>query len=506
MTNVLVFMTDQQRGSTIDPAHPVRAITPRIDKFRNTGVTFTRAYAPSPHCCPSRASFFTSRYPSEHGVWNNVNVSNALSRGPREQVAFWSQDFAEAGYQLGFSGKWHVSNSQSPEVFGWDELFLHPPMPAAASSKESEHTTARNAEWAELKNSLASSDASERMPGEIIRPGWPQYVQYGVDEAPFRDDAVTDQAVSFIAERADGERPWMLYVGTLGPHDPYTPPQRFLDMYDPEEITLPASFLDPLIDKPALYRRTRDPFDQLSLEEHRESLRHYLAFCSYEDYLFGRLLDELEASGELENTLVLYVSDHGDYTGEHGLWAKGLPSFDAAYNVPLVIGGANISTRAAGTTCDVPVSLVDLGPTLLEECGVTSRTRPSGFSLSAALRGQALNLPRNELVFQSNGNEAYGIQRIVMTDNWKLVYNMFDDDELYDRVADPDEMTNLLAPTPGRSLGAAPSARIPAHLRTTVRDLYERLWRFAKEHEDDIINSYIVTAFAHFGPTTTAQA
>ena len=110
--NILVFMTDQQNGGTVLPGNPWKAVTPVLDDFRGDAVSFSRAYCPSPHCCPSRATFFTGLMPSQHGVWNNVNVANALSRGFRGGVNPWSVDLAEAGYGLHFAGKWHASNSQ----------------------------------------------------------------------------------------------------------------------------------------------------------------------------------------------------------------------------------------------------------------------------------------------------------------------------------------------------------------------------------------------------------
>lgn len=449
-------------------------------------------------------------------MWNNVNVPNALSRGPHEQAAFWSEDFARSGYRLGFSGKWHVSNWQPPSAFAWEELFLHPAMPPEPASLEMQHERARTSQWATLLSSSRPSATSERGKGEIIRPGWPAYRHFGVDEDPFRDADVVSAGVNFVraAAPATGTRtgagttvgaaetpPWLLYVGTLGPHDPYTPPQRFLDLYDLADIELPASFSDTLEDKPTLYRRSRDPFDQLTELEHREALRHYLAFCSYEDHLFGLLLDALEETGQADNTLVVYASDHGDYAAEHGLWAKGLPSFESAYHVPLIIRGPVVAKDVRGSVSTSPVSLVDVGTTLLDVCGIAGSPTASGFSLAPVLRGEAHTPARDHVIFQSNGNEVYGIQRIVRTEQWKLVVNLFDDDELYDRVADPDEMVNLLArDTSTRQVGIAPLDAIPENLVGVVTELYTLLWEFARDHDDDIVNPYILTALSTIGP------
>lgn len=498
--NILIFMTDQQNGWTIRDGQRPRAITPNLDVFRTRAVSFTNAFSPSPHCCPSRVSFFTGLYPSQHGVWNNVNVSNALTRGPRENTPFWSTDLKEAGYQLAFAGKWHVSNWQRPSAFGWQELLVTSPGFGEGLSLDQQREEARARELRVFDH--PSRGNKNRAPGEVIRPGWPDYQHFGTSEDPFGDGKVVKSAVDHIKEElSNNDDPWCLFVGTLGPHDPYLPPQSFLDWYDINDIELPDSFDDTMDDKPGLYSRTRNRFDQLSHAEHREALRHYLAFCSYEDALFGRLLAALDATGQRDNTLVLYMSDHGDYAAEHGLWGKGLPAFQSAYRIPFVIGGAGVDPAVYQTENDRPTSLVDVGATLIDLCGIKSSAKKAGSSLAAVLTSAEETAPPSDIFFQSNGNEAYGVQRAVISGSWKLVYNMFDHDELYNLTLDPDELHNLLAmPNGERKLGRGPLDTIPAHLRVVVEKLYHKLWTFGLSHDDANINDYILTALAPFGP------
>ena len=120
--NILVFMTDHQRGDTVLSEHP--AVTPNLDRFAQEGVTFTNAFCPSPDCCPSRATFHTGLYPSRHGVWNNVCNRQALAPGLNDGVRLWSEDQAESGYRLSFSGKWDVSVEHRPSEGGWTEEFV----------------------------------------------------------------------------------------------------------------------------------------------------------------------------------------------------------------------------------------------------------------------------------------------------------------------------------------------------------------------------------------------
>ena len=483
--NFVIFMTDHQRGDTV---YPGIAKMPSLDRFLSKSVTFSQAYCPSPHCCPSRASFFSGLYPSEHGVWNNVNVPNALSRGLHDGVKLFSQDLAESGYNLYFSGKWHVSAEEGPADYGFKMIdgkngsgVKYPNVPDISG-------------WGQYTGNTAylSRENDERNDGEIVRPGYFRYKQYGVSEDPFNDSAVVESAVNKIKTLDINTEPFLMYAGVLGPHDPYIPPQRFLDMYDIDDIILPKSFYDTMEDKPAMYRRVRDRYSQLTESEHRESLRHYLAHCSYEDYLFGQLLEAVENSGFADNTVIIYLSDHGDYAGSHGLWAKGLPCFKEAYNISCVVGGAGI--KNPGRVSDEFISLTDFAPTILELAGVdiSNKKRFAGKSIAGLLKDEHnAEQFREYLYTQTNGNEQYGIQRAVFSKKYKYVFNGFDYDEFYDLEADPDEMVNQI--------------NNPVY-KSEIRDMCGRMWSFAKENSDDISNSYIFTALAPYGPGITTNA
>lgn len=480
--NIIVFMTDHQRGDTILEKSPVK--TPNLDRFRKRAVTFSQAYCPAPHCCPSRATFFSGLYPSEHGVWNNVNVSNTLSPGLYDGVRLFSQDLKEHGYGVYLSGKWHVSREQGPGEFGIQTIYHngnYGRLPSGADIRE----------WnTYFQEREAIDDGSEeRRKGEIIRPGYPHSVMYGRDEHPFDDDIVVDEAVNRLSELYTEEEPFFLFTGPLGPHDPYLVPQRFLDMYAPEEIGLPESFADAMEDKPALYRRTKERFDQMTQEEQKECIRHFYAFCTYEDWLFGKILHEVERLGKQEETVIMYLSDHGDYVGAHGLWTKGLPCFREAYHVCAMIGGGTGFRQ--GRTEEKLVSLADLAPTVLELAGIPYEDRFSGKSLVPLLQGEPAEDWRQECYTQTNGNEVYGIQRAVWNSKWKYVFNTFDYDELYDLESDPHEMHNLLN-------GWRKPEESP--YKETVKEMCAKMWEFAWKHKDNCVNPYITTAFAPFGP------
>ena len=309
---------------------------------------------------------------------------------------------------------------------------------------------------------------------------------YGEHEDRFNDKIPVHAAIKMLGEIRDTTKPWAMYVGTLGPHDPYFAPKRFLDLYNINDIELPENFHDQMEDKPALYRRTRKVFDQLTEEEHKQTIRHYLAFCSFQDELFGQVLDALETHNQAQDTLVLFCSDHGDYTAEHGLWCKGLPCFKPAYHVPAVIRWPkNIPQSLQGKQVNAWVSLADFGPTFMEIAGLKAPIDIYGKSLLPFLKGETPTQWRDAIFTQSNGNELYGIQRSVITDKWHLVYNGFDFDELYDMENDPHQITNLAG---------------DETYQPVIRELYQRLWQFAYEQQDTCINPYIMVGLAPYGP------
>ena len=472
--NILIFMTDHQRADTVLAEHP--CITPNLDKFAAEGVTFTETFCPSPHCCPARATFFSGLYPSGSGVWNNICNDQALSRGLNDGVRLWSEDLAEAGYRQMYSGKWHVSTVDTPADRGWEALHF-------TGHQRNEHGQT----WQRYAKLAEQAGSPERGEGEILRPGWGPYTTYASRGEKLHDNDEKSVALGIeaIGELAGGDQPWALFIGCQAPHDPYVPPQKYLDMYKLEDVPLPPSYADDLADKPRVYKRMRDTrFGQLSEREVREAIRHFWAYCTYLDDLFGRVLAALEASGQADNTLVLYTSDHGDYCGDHGLFCKGIPSFRGAYNVPNVIRWP-AGVAQPGRRVSEFVSLADFAPTFIELAGAQADRHFTGASLVPFLRGETPADWTDEVHSQCNGVELYYTQRAVTTKEYKYVFNGFDYDELYDLQADPHEMKNL--------------SDDPAY-ESAKRDMVRRMWRFAHRENDAAISSYITVSLAPYGP------
>lgn len=479
--NILIFMTDQEQGAVLHRDHP--CITPNAVKFAEEGIFFHNAFCPSPHCCPSRATFMTGLYPSRHGVFNNIFNPSAIHTDVYDNVVMFSEILAESGYNLTFAGKWHVTASEDPSDRGWEQLEI-------TAGKGTKH-------YKTLDRWHGEPLDETRHWGEVVRPGWGNFVVFDQYESSsekgyedHEDYKVVKPGIDAIARLAEQEEPWCLFIGPVGPHDPFIVEKRYVDMYDVNDIPLPPNYHDPLDDKPNVYRRMREQYwSQLSEDEVRDSIRHYWAFCTMEDAMFGEALAALEATGQADNTLVLRMSDHGDYCGAHGLYLKGVPSFREAYNIALIARWPN-GIPNPGREDNRFVSLADFMPTFLELAGVEAPYPLTGRSIVPLLKDEPVEWDNTHYT-QLNGVELYYSQRIVATDEYKYVYNGFDFDELYDLKNDPHELKNV--------------ARDPAYADIKHK-LVRKMWRFAeKEGDETIFNHYGTLAFAPWGPADALQ-
>lgn len=516
--NILLFVVDQFQQDVTEAESPCQL--PNLQRFKEQGVSFRRAFGPSPHCCPARATLMTGLYPSRHGVFNNVETDTAHRFGLNPGVRTFAQDLDEAGYRLSYAGKWHVSNEETPADRGWHEVTefaSHMPLRghrqwANLGTDGDDHTG-----WAN-SGPVPTDVASPRPRGHVQRPGWGDVVTRPAPiEGPdactkthFYQHAVGPgiDELQRLVQDEHADSPWCLCISTdMVPNSPC--PRELLELYDPASIDLPPNFDDAMTDKPGIYRRLREQlWGQLSLAEVREAMVNYFANCTLEDRYFGMILDALDATGAADDTLVMFIGDHGDYNFAHGLQNMGVPAFREAYHIPVVARWPKGIVRPNRDVDDI-VWLADIAPTLIDLAGASAQDRKTGRSLAPLLADERPADWRDDWYSQTNGNEVYYTQRAVMTDRWKYVYNAFDYDELYDLQRDRLEMTNLIhpdrypQPAPFTSqVGETrqPLPRISPELEAVRRDMMARIWDFAIRENDSIFSAFAPVAVATYGP------
>jgi len=437
--NILWMVVDHQIHATRPPGFDV---FPLQRKLARLGTEFTRAYSVLPICSPARASMLTGLYPHAHGLTENDGRF-----GGREGLdsGDWMihQPFKEAGYRCGWFGKWHVDNRRSALDYGFEGFslsgygypysceayreYLHrkglpDPLAKVVIGNETglppgaEIDLTQNDDWFACVSGVAKLDGPVTM-----------------HEAGF----VTELAVDWLDSVEDD--PFFLRVDPWGPHPPYLLTESFYGMLDDQDIHLPPNFYSDLAQRPEHHRRYREFWQEtVGLDEEHWRLQYQHAL--EHNILVETLLCELLEHIDLDNTLVIFNSDHGDAVGSNGGVAnKGDLMVEATMRIPLLMAGPG---NPAGNICDQLVSQMDLVPTLLELSGINCEKRFHGQSL-AKLIGNPESSWREGFMAQHYGLQESIMQRAWYRDNKKLILGQDGYRELYDLALDPGEMKNL---------------------------------------------------------------
>ena len=415
--NILFLMTDQMQGRVLDPDNPCQ--TPHLDRLAARGVRFRRAYTPNAVCSPARASLMTGLLPHNHGVLFVEHTVDDDQAVLRSQHPHWAQRLTEAGYTTGYFGKWHVERSNELARFGWQQ----------------QDALSGQTDW-----SAANFSLERFLEGP---PGYQPNRFYGVCDLPAAARGMgkkTDAALTFLDTALAERAPWCCFVSFTEPHDPFFCHGDAFAQYDVESIPLPPNLHNDLSGQPNLYKRCAQVWSDWTEREHREAAACYYASISEIDQQFGRLLERVEGAGQLEDTIVVLTSDHGDFLGAHGLYCKNIGAFEEAYNIPLVMAGPGVVGPEVG---DARVGLQDVGQTLLELTGAQPLPDIDGRSFAPVLAS-----PHDTSDYKQGFAEYFGgryiiSQRLLWDGDWKLVHNGFDYDELYNLADDPSEMNNL---------------------------------------------------------------
>lgn len=414
--NVVFFMTDDHGAWALGSGGCAEMCTPHLDRLAAGGMRFPRAYACTPVCSPSRATYYTGRLPSHHGVQDFLLPED--SYGPDSQRFLEGQlTFAEAlranGYICGLVGKWHLGRDDEAQA-GFDYWYT-----AARGGG-----TYRNAEFF--------------VNGQSVK------------ETGYKTDFVGDGALDFLETYHD--RPFCLVVPFFAPHGPYD--------YQPDKYREPHegsafSCFPRTQPHPQARGRFRQYFDN------RETYTSYSALVTGMDANVGRVLDKLEQLGVRENTVVVFSADQGFNCGHHGVWGKGngtIPfnMYEESIRVPLLWN--HPGAIEGGSETPAMVSSYDFFPTLLDYLGIETERDPLrvGRTYAGFLRGDRPDW-RNELFFE------YGYTRAVRTENLKYVERSDGwPNELFDLEEDPAEQINRVGKPEYRNRRLALRQRLQA--------------------------------------------
>ncbi len=432
--NVLIFMPDQQRADCVGAFGNSVVQTPNIDALAARGVRFTDAYSQHPVCGPSRVSLMTGWYP-------HVAGHRTLDHLLRPDEPNLLRLLKDGGYQVCMPG--HRGDVFAPGV----------------------------------------TEASTDVCGFLVAPERPNWqVAFPPDHRMHRgfyfgrqgdepvldgDEATVQSALRFLAERGDDQRPWAMWVPLIFPHPPFMVEDPWFSLHDRADVPLPIDATTAR-GKPAFMAPYRDIYGWGDLDEadFREIIATYYGMVSRTDDQLGRIVGAIERQGELDDTIIVYLTDHGEYLGDYGLvekWPSGLDS--SLVRNPLIIAGPGVAEAAA---CRSLVELVDVLPTILDLAQIEPSHTHFGRSLVHVLRDPSA--PHRDLAFSEGGfatRDAHLLERpgwlyepkgrlqheqpqlvgtaiSVRNSTHTYVYRAYESDELYDRATDPSETINRI--------------------------------------------------------------
>lgn len=430
--NILFLMSDQHAPRASGHRGHPDVLTPNLDRLAALGTVFRSAYCTSPICVPARASIATGRYVHELENWDNA----APYVGG---VPSWGHMLTASGHSVTTIGKLHFRSDEDDTGYPDQRIPMHV------------HR------GGDLRGVALRSQGRLPDPGSGIRNildagrGTSDYTAY--------DGQVATLAEDFLREEITGsDQPWALMVSFVSPHFPLIAPDEFFDLYDDDSLTLPFG-RDEAWDHPSVdVYRTSYGFDRPFTEsETRRALRAYLALCTFMDHQIGRVLDALVASGQWDDTLIVYTSDHGESAGAHGLWFKHLMN-DESVGVPFIMVGEGV---AAGAVVDAPVSHVDVTPTLLAWVGAEDQS-PTDLPGRSLLDVSRLDAGR-PVFSEYHANWSVDGTFMLRDGRYKYIEHIGASPQLFDVLADPAECNDLARDAANAGLLTEYRARIREH-------------------------------------------
>lgn len=407
--NIVYICSDQHSWKyTGFAGHPI-VKTPNLDRLAGQGLVFSNAYCGSPVCTPGRASMMTGMHASDCGSYCNSTVWDGSH-------PTWGTRLSNAGYDARATGKLDLNDDFD---IGFKEV-------------ETSHGHRHGPDITSLFRQPVGYRIGER-----------EDVTGSPRDERHHDAKITQNAVNFLRDESRSVgRPWIQYVGFTEPHPKFIALRKYWDQYPVEEIDMPDVPLEYLEQQHLMLQELRHfkrVATQISERRIRLARRGYYGMIGELDEYVGRLWAALEETGQLENTVFIYTSDHGEMLGDQGLWYKN-NLLEPAARVPLVIVGPGVPK---GRTIDTPVSHVDLAATMLDWAGGDAAGL-RGHSLAPLIAGEPGAQP--DFVYAESHSEGNCTGSfMIRKGDWKYIHFTWYDDLLFNLADDPGEMTNRIA-------------------------------------------------------------
>ena len=440
--NILVIMTDQQRIDTVS-AYGMNPIvqTPHIDGIAQRGVRFDAAFTPTAICSPARASFYTGLYPHKHGVTGNGMCINDGVKGINHYLD-------DAGYRSGYAGKWHVDEERGPSELGFvGKDFLGYAFPGSDVLPGLRFDLAPRNKPNHYEEYLKENGYTPRVTERFVgtNPGCQSQEFFALHDGPVEsciEYFVAEEANRVIREMSDTDAPFFVWANFWGPHTPCLIPEPYFSMVDPKTIPEHPSYCETFENKP----RVQSIIERMwGLGDYgwagfQEVAARYHGHCALIDDQVGRILQTLEQTGQADNTIVIYTSDHGDCLGAHKLIEKGEFMYDEIYRIPLVV--SHPECAKPGSVNDDFVYLQEITCSILEAAGLDVPGHLDGASFESAMKGDATPNGRDDVYCVFNNHFTTPNQRMVRTRTHQFTFNPSDIGELYDLRKDPYQLDN----------------------------------------------------------------
>lgn len=422
--NILLIVADQHRYDCLGCSgsrYPVK--TPNLDRLAGEGTFFERAFTPFPVCAPARQAMLTGRMPDSQGTLFNYDFISGIPLRPDE--GYWPAKLADVGYRTAFVGKWHISKGYGAADFGYKDVYNLAEYNAYISEK-----------YPEVEYVNGWFGETSPIPYEEAQPHY-----------------LACKVCSHIETYSENNQPWHIRLDLTVPHLPCRPSKPFSDMYGPQDAVPWEGFGDTFINKPYIQKQQllNWGIEGKPWREWAQTAARYYAVISQIDDAVGMMLDALDNTGQAENTVVIYTSDHGDMCGSHGMMDKHYVLYDDVIRVPLIVKWPGMAKGVR--SCEFVSNCLDLPATIADMAGL-ELDRGHGASLvplltgckessSNSISGQTAARP-GYIVASANGQQ-FGLytQRCIRTGKWKYIWNLTDRDELYDLDKDHGEINNL---------------------------------------------------------------